>query len=441
MRQMIQKLFEFGPDCTPANIEEKLVYWTIAGSWGLYFAGAIFTVPPIVGYVLVFISVRRLCGFSIETEFVRRDVPWMVLVWFAAMGVMLVALLVGHMDFKFGAPEIVKSVIGWMKGWMLIALFIFVGATMKIRSAIIVRASSVLALQTLLLLPIFILAPLLHIPNRLFMSPFILLGGAAPEFFIVELYGIEPMTGAPRWRFFAPWAPAAGLVASMGFVFALYERSRLWMGIAIAGALAIALMSSARMAMVAIPAVPVAVFVLSNMTVPSLYIGGSAMIAAAIPFLTVIQSTVEDMTSRFLNARSDSTRVRATLQRIAQHRWAEAPTWGHATVEKGPHLVEYMPIGTHHTWNGLLFVKGSVGFGALFVPVVWTVVELVLKAQADRTARLALGQFLIVLLFSFGENLESLIYLYWPAMVLAGRAASRRPCNPFVGWLGRPVAA
>ena len=29
--------------------------------------------------------------------------------------------------------------------------------------------------------------------------------------------------------------------------------------------------------------------------------------------------------------------------------------FGHGTVAPGPHLVEYMPIGSHHTWFGLLF--------------------------------------------------------------------------------------
>ena len=43
--------------------------------------------------------------------------------------------------------------------------------------------------------------------------------------------------------------------------------------------------------------------------------------------------------------------------------------WGHGTVERGPHIVEYMPIGSHHTWNGLLFVKGMVGYAGLAVPM------------------------------------------------------------------------
>ena len=437
---MLALLLDPGPKIEPQNIEEKLVYWSLVGTWGLYFGGAIFTAPPVIGYILAFISVKRLMGYEPTPYGIRKSIPAGVLVWFAGMIVMVISLFVGHVDFGFGAPEIIKSFVGWMKGWALIAVFMFCGATLRIRPKIIVRASNILALQTLILVPIFLGAAIAHLPRTLFVSPLGLLGGPGPEFFTVELYGIEPMTNSPRWRFFAPWAPAAGLVCSMGFVLALHDKCLKWKIFGILGALAMCVMSAARMAMVAIPVIPTLVFIFGNLTRPFIYGLGFSGILLLLPFTTAIVSGVEDLINAFLNARSDSTRVRATLQRIAQHRWAEAPWWGHATVERGPHLVEYMPIGTHHTWNGLLFVKGTVGFVALLVPMVWTTIELVLKAQSDRYARIALGQFLIVLLFSFGENLESLIYLYWHGMILVGIAMSRRFCNPFRGYLGRRIA-
>ena len=73
--------------------------------------------------------------------------------------------------------------------------------------------TNVLAAQTLALAPILLAAAFLHLPRQLYVSPLQAVGGPGPEFFAVELYGIEPETGVARWRFFAPWAPAAGLLS------------------------------------------------------------------------------------------------------------------------------------------------------------------------------------------------------------------------------------
>jgi hypothetical protein len=90
-----------------------------------------------------------------------------------------------------------------------------------------------------------------------------------------------------------------------------------------------------------------------------------------------------------------------------------------------------MKIGSHHTWNGLLYIKGIVGFAALALPLAWSVLEMIAKAQADRVARLALGVLLTLLFFSFGENLEILIYLFWPGMIVVGIASRRRFVQPY----------
>jgi hypothetical protein len=88
--------------------------------------------------------------------------------------------------------------------------------------------------------------------------------------------------------------------------------------------------------------------------------------------------------------------------------------------------VEYMPIGSHHTWFGLLFVKGAVGFVALAIPLLWSFVDLLIKAQKSDTARTGLSIVLVLFLYTFGENLEILAYLIWPGLVLLGLAFQER---------------
>ena len=53
-------------------------------------------------------------------------------------------------------------------------------------------------------------------------------------------------------------------------------------------------------------------------------------------------------------------------------------------------------------------MKGAVGFAALALPLAWTFIELVAKSQGSRTARTGLGITLVLIFYSFGENLEIL---------------------------------
>ena len=129
----------------------------------------------------------------------------------------------------------------------------------------------------------------------------------------------------------------------------------------------------------------------------------------------------QDAVSAFKGARADSTRVRETLQRIASERWQNEAVWfGHGTVHPGSHAVEYMPIGSHHTWYGLLFVKGLVGFTALLIPMLWHTSLAMIDAARHPRGRLPMGILMTIILLSFGENLEIEAYMLWPGLVLLG---------------------
>ena len=68
-----------------------------------------------------------------------------------------------------------------------------------------------------------------------------------------------------------------------------------------------------------------------------------------------------------------------------------------------------------------------MGLLALALPFAWTLYELVRRAQRDATARIALQLALVLAFYSFGENLEILAYLFWPALVLIGIVLGRAP--------------
>ena len=79
-----------------------------------------------------------------------------------------------------------------------------------------------------------------------------------------------------------------------------------------------------------------------------------------------------------------------------------------------------MPIGSHHTWWGLLFVKGLAGLLAVALPTAWHLVNATAEATRGPRGRLPLGIMLTILLLSFGENLEIEAYMLWPALIALG---------------------
>ena len=152
---------------------------------------------------------------------------------------------------------------------------------------------------------------------------------------------------------------------------------------------------------------------------PALLASGSALVVSM--FSAQIIDVVSNLFERVNSMRAGSNRVRQALNDMAFDRWwTEARLWGHGIVENGAHHVENMPIGSHHTWLGLLFVKGAVGFVALLLVMLWTTVELALAAQVRREARGGLAVIFVMWFFSFSENLEILAYLYWPGLILLG---------------------
>ena len=403
----------------PQTLAERLIAGTITATWLLWLVGGLYIAGPALGWLLALLAFGQI--------YLGRKsllaVPSAVWLWMAGMAAMLVILWVGHANFSLGTGQTVKSSIGWAKGWALIALFIFAGAVLDIRTEVMARAVCRLGMWTLLILPVFIVAPFIGLPETLWVSPLRIVGGSGPEYFAATLYTIEPGAGTPRWQFFAPWSPAAGMVAVIYIFIAAKERQLAWKLVGIAGFLAIAVLSQSRLALVAVAVIAPVVWASAKVGRAWLWWLGAPAVLFVGLFGMEIVSIIEGLAADFSSARADSSRVRAALGRIALERWENEAYWfGHGIVENGPHLVEYMPIGSHHSWYGLLFVKGVLGAFALAVPLFASLFLLAWKAPGSDLARTGFALILALVLYSFGENLEILAYLYWPALILIGKS-------------------
>lgn len=406
--------------------EDYIVGFAHAATWFVYLFGGLYVLGPVLGVGLTGLVFARLylSGEAISTRSVKR-IPSGVWVWIGGMLVMLLALEVGHMNQNMGLGQTIKSTIGWAKGWALLALFPLIGACLQIKLDTVIRAAGWVALGSFLLTPIFLVAPMVGLPERIFLSPLKLVGGPGPEFFAVQLYSYEPTDGSTRLRYFTPWSPAAGMIGNMYLIFALSDKRKFWKWMGILSAMAMIITSKSRLALAAAMFIWPVVIAVGESRRPLMWFTATTGLLLLTPLAQPILDWLDSTLNSVKSMRADSTRVRELLGDIAIERWwNEAPAWGHGIVERGPHAVEYMPIGSHHTWYGLLFVKGAVGAVALAIPLAWSLIEFALLAVTrSKAGRIAFGMVLLMAFYSIGENLEILAYLIWPGLLVMGIAA------------------
>ncbi len=406
---------------TPQNTDERIVWYAITWTYGFWLIGGMYIVAPVIAWILLL----RACIQAFNGQ-VKLDLTLAHWGWIWGMMAMLLALIIGHLEQGLGIAKLIKSSIGWAKGWALLAIFPLIGC-LNIRPAIIYRACCIVVKHTLYLLPLFILAWLLRVPSTLYVSPLSIVGGPGPEFFSLSLYEIDPGRGTPRWRLFTPWAPALGMLANLYFLFAMQETSKRYRFIGIVGSLIMVLMSQSRLALVCYLALAGFFMFLRYAKQPWLYLVLSPIMLIAGFAGSWLLERFNATVTAFKAARAGSTRVRQALGDIAIERWQnEAPIWGHGIVERGPHMVEYMPIGSHHSWYGLLFVKGIVGAMALALPMLISLVTLLPSLLKDRLVATGVAIIVILFLYTFGENLEILAYLFWPGLIILGAAHKRQ---------------
>lgn len=406
------------------HFAERLIVLTIGATWILWLIGGLYLAGPALGWVLALLVARAYYLAPALPESERPPpLPAAIWAWLIGMIVMLAVLFIGHANFQLGVAQTIKSAVGWTKGWALLGLFPLAGYALPIRGEGLARAICKLARQTLILMPIFLLAPAIGLPQTLWVSPLKVLGGSGDEYFAAVLYTLEPGVGTARWQFFAPWSPAAGLVGVVHFLLARMEPDTRWRWTGYCAAILIVLFSQSRLALVALALIVPVTMLAGRIQRPWVWFAGAAAVLLVSWFAPQLRELTDQLVNDFSSARADSSRVRATLGRIALERWQSEAFWfGHGVVERGPHLVEYMMIGSHHSWYGLLFVKGLIGALALAVPMAWTLVVTFRKAATRRFGQLGLGMALTYWLYSFGENLEVVTYLAWPALLAIGIA-------------------
>jgi hypothetical protein len=405
------------------TLPESICFWTYVMTWPLYLVGALYIVVPVLAWMLFFLFlVSAYLGPAIRPDVALTGrVPPLIWIWIVGMLVMLFALWVGHLNWGLGMGQTIKSSIGWAKGWAMIPIFMLIGAVFQIRRDVLIRAQTIVGLSTLLIFPMMLIAPSIGLPSKLFISPLQATGGPGPEYFSIYLYTMDPETMTPRWQFYAPWSPFAGLIGVVMAIFSTEEKNRFWRNSGLLGGLVQIYFSKSRMSLVGLAVCLLIPRLLPMLKRTSSWFGLTLATSSLAVFGAGAANLIEGSIQGFKSARASSSRVRDTIQSIGYYRWYTEAFWfGHGTVTRGPHIVEFMPIGSHHTWYGLLFVKGFVGFVSLLVPLLSSLISGLIDAIRGPRGRLPFALLLNFVILTFGENLEIEVYLLWPAFVILG---------------------
>lgn len=414
----------------PQNLPEKLIWYYIICTYPIYYLGGQYLLAPLLGYGLALHFFWQWLNQTALTPLEERiTVPVTVWVWIVGMLVIELALIVGHLDFDLGTTKIISSSVNrWLRTWTLFPIFMLVGS-LKIRPRIIYRAVCILCIQSIFVV---LIASIIRLPEVVYTSPLRIFGGG--EFYNVYIFGSLLDNGTEfRLVLFAPWAPALGLVANIYFFLARQEEDRKLRWLGMVGAVAMIVGSVSRLAIICLPLVWFLSWLLSNISRPLIQLLTGLVVFSGGFLGPAIVDTMLTAKEEISQSRPGSSQVRSILGRIALYRWqTEAFVWGHGTVDgRGPKVVGHMPIGTHHTWFSVLYSYGLVGCIALALPLVWSSIELVFKAQKSQTARVGLSIILVLAIFTLGEGIDGLTYIYWPGLIVLGIAFQESFPLPF----------
>ena len=408
---------------------ETIVLGLVGATYPLYLVGALYPVGAALGWWL---ALAGLAAFLLDPR--RPEIPLSIFLVLGSMGAMLIAVWAGLLDFRHTWTSVLKSSVGWAKGWALLAVYPFAALGTRISTERLAAAWSRVAVLSLALSPFLFLAAKAGLPEILYVSPLEIVGGATRHFFVVRLFSGD--FGELRLWYFAPWAPAAALCSCLMAVVVWRDPDPKRRRLGLCGALVMVYMSGSRLGLLVLAVVFGLEAVRRLWRSPWIWTAGAILLVALPLAADGLGVALEDFADRFTRSRLESSRVRSALARLAVQRWQEeAFWWGHGTVERGPWSVEFMPIGSHHTWLGLLFVKGLVGVLALFVFFLACGVSL-WRRRRHPDARSAGAVLLVLFLFTPGENLEILAYLVWPALLVLGnglKAPIHRHAQPELG--------
>ena len=410
------------------HFPERIIWFQSLFIYPIYLSGTLFLFNLLQVWILagyaIFWQIKLSVGpeNNINSIDIRhwRSVPPLIWGWLISMFGMGVTILIGLHENDYDSNELIRSTISWMGDWSLLGIYPLLGYLLPIRPSVIYRSACVIAAQSLIAMPICYGAYLMKLPGLIYLSPLERIIQNGKVYYLINWYSREVDSNRIRFLLFTPWGPALGLVGCIFFFYALEEKTPIWKWLGIIGSLAMLVTSVSRGAYLFLPVTIAIVWAIRNLSFIQLQLSlGTSFFLGGLGS-TLLLDRFQEAFGGIKSARKSSSQLRAELERVAFDRWTDSPFFGHGKSIPGPDFLKNMPIGSHHTWIGLLFTQGMIGFCLFFILLVWTLIDFSLKAKSSPIAHITLKVLLLITFASFSDNIEKLSYLYWSAFLLIG---------------------
>ena len=123
LKTILSKVFQSEDNLQPQNWPERLVWWSIICTYPIWVIGGLYVVGSVLSWLLLAcLLIKILARMDHPEDNEEISISPVIWLWIIGMIIMEVALIAGHVNFNLGTGAIIKSTIGWAKGWAALAL-------------------------------------------------------------------------------------------------------------------------------------------------------------------------------------------------------------------------------------------------------------------------------------------------------------------------------
>lgn len=351
------------------------------------------------------------------------------LLWLGVAAAQLAATLAGWFAADSPPMGLVRAVASLtITGWVLMAACLLVGGAMLSGSARLVRALCVLGGWILILtLVSLIMAWGFGITRFSIPSPLSLV---LPEsnFVIHQMtmrfYLTDELMGGRSFRLilFYPWPTALGVAGAGLLLVAGQEKDAVWRWIGrLGGGTAVLFSYSRAVAVSLILAGGLILFLrLSLLHRLALVMLGAGVLNLALLFGYGPVDLVHLALDYFHSLRSGSSESRNLLYDITWQHALRAPLLGHGWFSAALATWMPVPLGSHSTIYGALYLGGVVTLAAVILAYAATLVAAALRLKDRPGAHGVLGYLIVLGMVSYGENINTLVPTLIPLFIWVG---------------------
>ncbi|MBD2201591.1 hypothetical protein H6G33_09550 [Calothrix sp. FACHB-1219] len=392
------------------SLEERLVWLYLIGTYIWYFIGASYLFSSVLGWSLAIVALWKWYRGKIS-------IPKGVWLWLVAFFLLEIFTLIGSINTGYRGINLIRNLAGEFFSNGLLAAFPLVGC-LSIRPQVIYRAVCWLVIQSIVMIPFFIAMIYIRIPS--YISPLVFFDKiikSGPNSYKITFFNpLEPN----RLSLFCPWAPALGFVGAQFFYICREESNRILKYLGMIGSSIMLFISVSRLGQIVLPLSLLITTLVSYVNTSSRAVIATGLGSLFVTFLSDIKEIVIDTKDNLTSARASSSLVRERLQELVKDKMWNELWFGHGSTEPGSRIVANMPLGTHHTWFGYLFVNGICGAMTIAIAYIVSLVNFALDINKGKVNRVCFSFLLVMGLYSIGETWKSLAYLLMPGLILVG---------------------